>query len=506
MDKAHKKIFSLTAVYAVGNLVEKGQSVILLPVYSSFLEAADFGVLALLGVLVALVTKVVIAPVTHSLSRFYYRPDWRPRSGVLVFNLFWFLALQSLLVVGLYWALSSWLATHFLGDPGLSNLVEMYGFVVVLTPLSAFLTWFVKLREMSRFYIAASMTATFSAVGIILYFLIVREAGVVSIIYGEIWRQVVVSVPCLVVWLRASTFKISVAILREPLKFGYPLVGSAYSNLLIQSGDRYLLQILSSINAVGLYAVGYKVASLINFALVVPLKQAFTPILHQYEHDPEAQRKLIGELARGYYFGALFLCLGVSLFARETVMLLLRNEELWAGWVIVPIIGFSFVQHGLGNLLGWGIIMRDKSFLISVNIAIAAVVNIGLNLLFIPRWGMLGAAYATLASYFVWNGLKIYFSYTLFDLRFDLRALGLLTLGGVSLYVLGDVVLSSPSLLVNVATKVVVLLSYPVVFWYSGFFSLSEKRQMRFLVTSAWKRGLGREPATSPTEDTSLGL
>ena len=79
------------------------------------------------------------------------------------------------------------------------------------------------------------------------------------------------------------------------------------------------------------------------------------------------------------------MCLLISLFSREILMLFAQKEAFWAAWVIVPIITYSYVQHGIGNFIGWGMGLMKKSFHVSGIVLVAALVNIGLNFLFVPN-------------------------------------------------------------------------------------------------------------------------
>jgi O-antigen/teichoic acid export membrane protein len=143
--------------------------------------------------------------------------------------------------------------------------------------------------------------------------------------------------------------------------------------------------------------------------------------------------------------------------------------------VIIPVIAFSYVQHGLGNFVGWGLVMKNKSYHISANIIAAAAVNIGLNFVLIPRWGILGAAFATLASYIVWNTLKMYFSARFYDLRFEVGRLLHVTAVGVGIYGLSLLTVQGESLILDAAIKLLLLASFPFVIVWSGFFHEREK-------------------------------
>jgi O-antigen/teichoic acid export membrane protein len=140
--------------------------------------------------------------------------------------------------------------------------------------------------------------------------------------------------------------------------------------------------------------------------------------------------------------------------------------------------------------VGWGMIMKNKPYLISANIITTAAVNIGLNILFIPLLGILGAALATLVSYIVWNALKMYFSAKLYDLFFDLKRLGFTTVCGLSLYFIGLAIGTSDSLFTSVSVKLLVLFSYPFFFWFFNFFNEEEKTKIRAFMASSYRYGL----------------
>jgi O-antigen/teichoic acid export membrane protein len=265
---------------------------------------------------------------------------------------------------------------------------------------------------------------------------------------------------------------------------------SGYSNILIEFGDRYLLNILASVSSVGLYSFGYKISRVINMLLVVPIKQSVSPIVYQKEKNPQEQKQLISSIATYFYLIGIFMALGLSLLAKEVIILLASRREFWSAWIIVPIITFSYVQLGLGSFLHWGMILKNKSQYVSGMVLVGALVNIGLNLIFIPRWGILGAAFATLISYVVLNGLYAYYSAKFYDLHFELGRLGYITLVGIGFY-LGVLFLADVgSLPLNILIKVLILPIYPLFFLVTGFLTPQEKSYLRKL----WRKGLDLYP------------
>jgi O-antigen/teichoic acid export membrane protein len=332
--------------------------------------------------------------------------------------------------------------------------------------------------ERAKYFVFTSISSLLLSAGLTLYLLTVLKKGVLALIVGNLIGLIVTVIMVLPVFIKKSTFKLSHSTLIPPLKYAYPLLLSEYSNLLIQSGDRYVLRIFNSVSTVGLYSFGYQIAGILQTALVTPLKQALQPVVLKQEEDPEAIRHFLRTGATYFYLIGCAACLLISLFSREILMLFARKEAFWAAWVIVPIITYSYVQHGLGNFVGWGMGLMKKSFHVSGIVLIAASVNIGLNFLFVPQWGMLGAAFATMLSYIVWNFLKAYYSAKFYNLHFEVGRFLHITGIGFGLYGLSLLVANSSAVEINMALKFLFFLGYPLMLWSTGFFSEGEKEYL----------------------------
>ena len=171
------------------------------------------------------------------------------------------------------------------------------------------------------------------------------------------------------------------------------------------------------------------------------------------------------------------------MFSKEAIRLLARKEEFWRGWIIVPFIAFSYLLHGLLNFVSKGITMSKKSWAASFSVIVAAFSNIIFNIILIPKWGIIGAAIATLISYAIWNSLYIYYSARFYQLYFDLKRLLHITVVGASLYGVSFLIANTPHVILNVLIKILILLGYPFIFFFTGFFTDKEKRFIKNFIT-----------------------
>ena len=473
-----KRTIQLGSIYSIGSISQGALFVLLFPIYTSFLSPQDFGIIGLMSITVSLLTRFVSSPINSAFTRFYYAPEYKEKNGILLFSLFlWALLIISCCAV-IFWRISEYLAGILLQDRTLVHILKIYALILFLQPISSLFLCLLRMLEKAKYSVFTSISSLLISAGLTLYLLAVLEKGVLAPIVGNLLSLIVTAIMILPIFIKKSTFKLSRSTLIPPLKYAYPLLLSEYSNLLIQSGDRYVLRIFNSVSMVGLYTFGYQIAGILQTALVTPLKQALQPIVLKQEEDPEAIRHFLRVGATYFYLIGCATCLLISLFSQEILMLFARKEAFWGAWVIVPIITYSYVQHGLGNFVGWGMGLMKKSFHISGTVLVAASVNIGLNFLFVPRWGMLGAAFATVLSYIVWNFLKAYYSAKFYDLHFEIGRLLHITVIGFGLYGLSLLVTNSRAMEINVALKLLFFLGYPLILWGTGFFSKGEKEYL----------------------------
>ena len=125
--------------------------------------------------------------------------------------------------------------------------------------------------------------------------------------------------------------------------------------------------------------------------------------------------------------------------------------------------------------------MTKNGFRISANVLVGAIVNIGLNFLLIPYWGIMGAAYSTLISFVVLNGLRLHCSAKFYDLHFDMGRLLHITLAGIGLYTLSLFIGSLGSMSLDLGLKFLILLSFVLVLFFTGFFTPKEKETLQKL-------------------------
>jgi len=192
--------------------------------------------------------------------------------------------------------------------------------------------------------------------------------------------------------------------LKKQLKMGFPLIMGIWSYSILYIGDRYMLERMVDITSVGIYSLGYKIAQLPMF-FVNGVRQLWNPVF--YENMNNGDYKTTTRLVEFYVAVLGFAHIFVIMFTKEIMHFFINKQYKDA----IPIIGvivigvfFSALLTISNSMLGF-----EKKFgTTSIIATIAAISNIVLNLWLIPKWGIMGAAFTTAISYFLYLTLGLY--------------------------------------------------------------------------------------------------
>lgn len=489
MTSPYRNTLRLSGAYAFASLARRAMQVILLPVYTAVLSTTEYGQFALINVTVIFLAHLLETPmVAGALERFYYHPAYRNRNGELLFNVALFLLLALLAVAGVY-LLFARPITHLLyGGAELLPLVQLYALVLVLMPLWSMTQTLVQLHELATRFTVANLVSALAAGGVTLMGLLWLKIGVYAVAWGLITGYAVCILIYLPPVLRAARFRLAPSLLKHPLRYGLPLAPSGISRMVMQMGDRYVLRFFRPMSEVGVYSFGFAIAEVADTALVGPLMLGVGPTIRRMEADPDEQRLFIRQAATSYYGLALFVGLAIALAAPEAVRLLARDAAYWACIPIIPLVTLAFVQHVLGLFAEWGIVMTNRSHVLSGATIGAALVNVGLNILLIPHWGILGAAAATLLAALALNAVKMIASAKFYHLHFELRRLVHVTAVAVAVYLASAQLPADASLWLSVPARALLLAAMPVLCLATGAVSRAEKQ----FVIEIVRRLLGR--------------
>jgi O-antigen/teichoic acid export membrane protein len=184
------------------------------------------------------------------------------------------------------------------------------------------------------------------------------------------------------------------ASMRRMLAFSVPLVPASLGVFVTLYIDRIALNQLATLSAVGIFGIGYRLASLVSL-LLIGFQIALTPIIYMRYREPSTP----GELARAMrmFVGfALLVTLTLSIWAPE-MLRVITPPEYWPADAVVPLLAPAILLANMYVFMP-GLAIANRTRTIAVITIAGAVMNTTLNLALIPLLGVRGAALATLIS------------------------------------------------------------------------------------------------------------
>jgi O-antigen/teichoic acid export membrane protein len=198
---------------------------------------------------------------------------------------------------------------------------------------------------------------------------------------------------------------------REGLKYGLPMVVNEIASNLLSFADRLMLrQLLVDFAAVGVYTIGYGLALNISNLLNYALYNAYTQVsVREYETKGAAA---VVRTKRAVLLVVIYLAAAMItglLSVGDDVLLLMAGNSKAQSAPVFQLIGVNYVLDGLGGIVTAGLLLHKRTMTILALSVMALVVNVVLNLFWIPRFGVMGAVYATFVSFMALHVVKYFF-------------------------------------------------------------------------------------------------
>lgn len=201
------------------------------------------------------------------------------------------------------------------------------------------------------------------------------------------------------IWIKEKirpVYAIAWTEIRKMLSVSLPLLPHYYSNYFLNYSDRILLNLYHTPNAqVGLYNLGYSVSG--NFRYVTTsIDRVIGPVFHRELRDKHQDANAIEQIVNVLAMGYLAIGFLGGLWMREVFHILIKNPGLVSSYTIAIIILFSFATRPLYNGAQSFLFYNEKTKNLWKVTFMSGVLNIVLNIIFIPMFGVMAAAVNTL--------------------------------------------------------------------------------------------------------------
>ena len=473
-----RKFSRTTILYAIGTFIQRGASLLLIPVYTAVLQIAQYGTLETLDVIFQTLVIAINFGLSTALMRFYATCKDEDDAAVMIRTSLVLLLVLSFGLFALSLPFMSTLGRIFLKNEKSGLLVVLVFLWAIGGSLNQQVYAYYRARQNAGTYVALSISIFFILVTLNVIFVRVFYWGVVGVVLGNLIVTWMLNLYFSLKFFHIG-FSISWDWAEKFLRFGMPLVFGGFGLFILNSADRYFLAYYRDMAEVGLYGLGYKAGSIVQIAVISPFTLGWGPyVFSRFEAVQENAKQEFGRMFTYIMFIFCLFSIATLSFSSEIIAFLGSGKYAEAVQVM-PYVLFAYLFYGIYFYSSVFFHLKKRTALLSSIITAMAALNLLLNWLWIPRMGWKGAALSTVVS-IAGTGLITLFGATkLYPIIFDklrLFKLGISTVIPVIIFYSFPEVTGIHGFIIHAAIPLVM----PVFLFLIGFFDSSE---IRFMVS-----------------------
>ena len=277
-----------SVIYGLGGLIQRIVAVLLLPLYTRFLNPSDYGAIEALVALTAVVFALLRAGIQSSFFRFYFNAEDERGRQTVVRTSFWFTMGTATLALAAGELLAPQIAQALYGATEHTNLVRAAFVGLWATMNYDQLTALFRVEERSVSYAIASLTNVLLTVGATIFLVVTLDKGPVGVIVGNFAGTLAIYVVLLAYRRSQLGLEFDRDLFRRMTAWGMPFIPSVIALNVIDFADRFLLSRLRDVHELGVYAIGMRISAALLF-LLAAFRTAWPAFAYSIPED-EAKR------------------------------------------------------------------------------------------------------------------------------------------------------------------------------------------------------------------------
>src|SRR5690242_13437896 len=400
-----KTLYRHSSHYLGGRVAVMLLGFISFPVFTRLFSVAEYGTINLITNTVLLLTVLSKFGFQHSVQRYY--PEGSASTGPDTLRryystLFYSTALLALALSLLFVASLFCGAGRLLGITAGGTLLLACSLVMIRSLRSMQMN-LMQMENKTRLFNGMDILQKALTIGIVCGLLFFWQKTVFAFFLGLVVVEGLVLLQYLPVLGRRQLLSpgmFDVGFLRTAAAFSLPLMAAEISWFVLDSGDRFFIQHYLGAQALGFYAAAYGIAIYLQDVMMAPLQMALFPICMRVwntEGKKATQDFLSRSLDQFILVAVAVVC--VAIVTSRDVIVLLASRKFQQAHTLLPFLVIGLVLSAVTIYFRPGLLIHKRASKIAVATFYASILNIGLNMLLLPRVGLIGAAIATMVSY-----------------------------------------------------------------------------------------------------------
>ncbi len=476
-------------IYSFGMLSTQLISFLLLPLYTRYLTPAEYGILEILRVTQSVLGIFFGMSFSSAIFMAYFKSKDLFHRKVVQSTTLIFLTVTSLTFSFTLSLMSPFFSVIFFRSYSYSLYFTTIFLILFFDTAILIVLAIYRAKNASKKYVAVSLLRMLLTIFLRIFFLVYLKMGIFGLLTADLISVFAIYFLLVPITIIKVGFHFSRGELVSMLRFGLPLMVGNLASWILTVSDRYFLLFFASAEQLGFYSLGYKIGLIIHILIVTPFTLAWSPFYWSVSKEKNS-RKIYSRVLTYFTLVSLLIVLTISAFAKEVVFLL-ATPAYYPAHQVIPLIALSYVFYGMYAIFAVGYNLAKKTSYVPFIVGTGAIVNIILNFILIPPYGMMGAALATLISYIVLPIGAYLISQKYYPINYEwermLKILLVATIFYVPIYILNErEIHTSPFFAIIV--KVLLILLFPLGLYIIKFYQPQEIQKAKHLISQGMRR------------------
>jgi O-antigen/teichoic acid export membrane protein len=487
-----KTLLKHSSVYSLSWVASSAAGVLLLPVYTAYLTPADYGIVQILDYSANILKIAIVSGQVAAVYRFLGEAGSEAERRQVVGTGYLYVAVVGMLVLGAVVAVHPALSRAILGAEAPYTYIRLalgvlFADLLILVPTAYFAA-----NQRPMVYLLYSLGKLALGIAANLYFIVGKGLGAEGMLLGNLVSSAVFALLMSAHLAALNGLPFGRELLGKMLRFGLPLVPGVVASSLTQSADRYFLRAFQGLDQVGIYSLGFKFPFLLFTLIGTSFKLAWSAnMMYEVAKEPDAKWQF-SRVATYYFAGFAFLMYCMAVLSTSIIGLLAADEYQEAARVI-PVVCIAMALFSFHQFVSIGAYVTGRTGVLPAGYIAALLVCLGLNWVVVPRWGYMGAAWVTVATYVTFNAVNHALCRRFYRIEFEGVRMLKVTAAAVGLFLIYRA-LPHHGPWVELAQQALFVPLFPAALLALGFFERGEMDRIKAVVARR-ARPSDHEPA-----------
>lgn len=407
-------------VYGAGEILLRVSAFITLPIYTRLFSPSEFGIWSLVATSANILAILFTLGGETAYARLYFEAKNESDRRRLLSTWLTFLLIWGAGGLALLLPLGSHASTLLFGTPNHAVLLWLSLLALPVAAANSICSQVVRNQFKAKLFVTLNLISTILVVVGSLYCVLVLKLGIAGLLIGSLAAN------CIILPIRLWIIRAEIELVFYPpalkamFHFGAPLVPMSLAYSIFSMSDRMLLGKMATVEEVGFYAIATNLASIL-YMFNNALGQAWGPhAVRLHEQHPSTAPYIFGRTLNYILVAAGVLSVTVTAFATE-ILRVLVSPSYWKAYLAVGPLAITSVAMASTQITALGISLSKKTKYFAYYAWLAALLNILVNIILIPPFGMLGAAIASAVTYLFLTFAYCLRSQKLIPVRYEIR-------------------------------------------------------------------------------------